>query len=148
MEGGRNRWRCEGRGRNGRETTTTTCSSLLFPRVFVDDQGIRGAGDNDILRHYPPAFLTPMVGWDSAYAPPPSYPAFVPVVLATGDGMKPICHPLYCRLPPFIGGILSFFLFVSALYPPPLRWGGLFLLSTLFTPLIWGVILYPQRRPV
>ena len=45
------------------------------------------------------------------------------MALATGDGMKPTCHPFQHRLPPFIGGILSFFLFVSALYPPPVLEG-------------------------
>jgi len=63
------RRRREGRGRRGREMMMTTCSSSSFPRVFVNDEGIPGAGDNNVLRRYPPAFLTPTVGWDGAYAP-------------------------------------------------------------------------------
>jgi len=111
----------------------TTCSSSSFPRVFVDDQGIRGAGGNDVLRRYPLAFLMPTVGWDGAYVPPPSYPAFVPAALATGDGIKPTCIRFDAVYPPFFGGDFFFFSFCHSVVTPP---GGLFLFFTPFTPLI------------
>jgi len=118
----------------------TTCSLLLFPRVFVDDQGIRGAGGNDVLRRYPPAFLTPTVGWDGAYAPPPSYLAFVPAALATGDGIKPTCHPFQRRLPPLHWGGFFLFFFLSQRCTPPALGGFIPLFHPIYPSYLRGNI--------